>query len=56
VDRCLRPTLLIGAPQRLAIDGDHIGTQPSQLADPGDEAALELGCVEGRKDVAELIV
>src|SRR6266852_5089170 len=52
----LWPALQVGAAQRLTVDGDDAGGQPSQLADPGDEAALELLGVEGCKDVAELVV
>src|SRR5215467_11867558 len=52
----LTPFLLVGASQRLAIDGDHISGRPSQGRDPSDEAALEFLGVERREDVAEVIV
>src|SRR5882757_5246963 len=54
--RRLPPTVLIGTPQRLAVDGDDAGIEPGQARDPGDEARLELFGVEDRENVAELIV
>jgi hypothetical protein len=56
VDRRFGVALLIRSPQRLAVDGDNVGRQAAQLADPGDEAALVLGGVEGCKNVSKLIV
>ena len=56
VDRRLGPALLIGAPQRLAVDGDDVGAELGERADPGDEAALELLGIERREQVAQLVV
>jgi hypothetical protein len=51
VDRGFRAFLLVGAPQGLAIEGDHISRRPGQWSDPSDEAALEFLGVERREDV-----
>ena len=56
MDRGFSAALLIGAPQRLAVDGDEIGPERCERAGPGDEAALELFGVESREQIAELIV
>ena len=56
VDRRFRAFLLVGAAQRLAIDGNHIRRRAGQRGHPGDEAVLELLGVESGKNVAELIV
>jgi hypothetical protein len=42
VDRQFRAFLLVGAAQRLAIDGDHFRRSAGQRRDPRHEAALEL--------------
>src|SRR6266436_888810 len=56
VDRGLRAFLLVGAAQRLAIDGDHFCRQAGQRYHPSHEAALEFLGVQRGKDIAELIV
>jgi hypothetical protein len=56
VDRGFRAFLLVGAPQGLAIEGDHISRRPGQCSDPSDEAALEFLGVERREDVAQVIM
>jgi hypothetical protein len=56
VDRGFGASLLVGAAQRLAIDGNHIGRRAGQRSHPGHEALLELVGVESGKNVAELIV
>ena len=56
VDRGLRALLLVGAAQRLAVDGDHPVRRAGQRRHPGHEAALELLGIERGKDVAEVIV
>ncbi len=56
VDRRLRAGLLVGAPERLAVDRDDILGEAHQGGRPGDEAALELLRVQHREDVAELVV
>jgi hypothetical protein len=56
VDRCLGATILIGSPQRFAIDGDDLSIKPGQPRDPRDKAPLELLGVEDGKNIAELVV
>ena len=48
-----RATLLIGAPERLAIDGDDVGTELRERGDPGDEAVLESFRIERGEQVTE---
>ena len=56
MDRRLGPTLLIGAPERLAVDGDDVRAEFGERRRPGDEAVLELPGIEDREDIAELVV
>jgi len=56
VDRRFSASLVGGAAQRLAVDGDHIRRHADQLGDPGDEATLEFRSVERRENVAEVVV
>jgi hypothetical protein len=56
VDRRFSASLVGGAARRLAVDGDHIRRHADQLGDPGDEATLEFRRVEGRENVAEVVV
>jgi hypothetical protein len=50
------PALLIGAPERLAVDGNDVRAEPGERRHPGDEAVLKLLRVEDGEDVAELVV
>jgi hypothetical protein len=56
VDRRFSASLVAGATQRLAVDGDHIRRHADQLGGPGDEATLELRSIERRENVAEVVV
>ena len=56
MDRGFGAALLIRAPERLAVDGDDVVAELGERGDPGDEAALEGFCIEGREQIAELIV
>src|SRR5258707_7514262 len=56
VDRGFSASLVGGAAQGLAVDGDHIRRHADQLGDPGDEATLEFRSVERRENVAEVVV
>ena len=56
MDRRFRAGLLVGAPERLAVEGDDVRLDADEGGGPGDEAALELLRVEDGKDVAELVV
>ncbi len=49
VDRRFRPTILIGPPQRLAVDGDDASIEPDQARDPDNEARLELPSLDVAK-------
>ena len=42
----LRPFLLVGAPHRFAVDGDHFGRRLRQRRRPRDQTALERDRVE----------
>ncbi len=56
VDRLFRPLLLIGAAQRLAVDGDDLRRCLGQRRDPSGKAALERSRVEGGENIAKVIV
>src|SRR5258708_3388757 len=56
MDRGFSAFLVGGAAQRLTVDGDHIRRHADQLGNPGDEATLEFRSVEGRENVAEVVV
>jgi 5,10-methylenetetrahydrofolate reductase len=56
VDRRLGAFLLVGAAQRLAVNGDHIGRRAGQRRHPRNEAALKRFGIERRKNIAEVIV
>ena len=50
------PLLLVGAPHRFAIDGDHLGRRLRQPRRPRHKTALERDRVELGEDDAQLIV
>jgi hypothetical protein len=56
VDRLLASALLIGAPHSLAIDGDGRWRHADLIRDPGDKAASKGFWIEGRKNVAKMIM
>jgi hypothetical protein len=56
MDRRLGAFLLVGAAQRLAVNGDHIGRRAGQRRHPGNEAPLKRLGIERRKNIAEVIV
>ena len=47
---------MVGAADGLAVDGDHALWRAGQRGDPGCEASLEMFGVQGREDVAKMIV
>ena len=50
------PFLLVGAPHRFAVDGDHFGRRLRQRRRPRYETALERDRVEPGEDDAQLVV
>ena len=56
MNRCLAATFKPGSADGFTIDGNDPGRDAGHRGDPGDEAALELLGIEGRKDIAEMIV
>ena len=56
MDRLLRSLLLIGAAQRLAVDGNRLNRGLGQNRRPGDEATLQSRRVEGGENVAQMIM
>src|SRR5215470_1660076 len=56
MDRRFRTLLLERSSGSLAINGDDVSRRAGQRPNPSHEAALELGGVEDRKDIAEVIV
>ncbi len=56
VDGRFGAAFLIGAPQRLAVDGDDVRAAPGERCRPGDEAVLKLFGIKGCEDVTALIV
>jgi hypothetical protein len=56
MDRRFGAALLIRAPQCLAVDRDDVRPQLGERGDPGNEAFLEAFAIEGREQIAELIV
>jgi hypothetical protein len=56
VDGSLGAALLIGTPERFAIDGDDVGTEFGEGGNPGDEAVLELFSIEGSEQIPELVM
>ena len=56
MDGLFGPLLLVGAPHRLAVDGDHFGRRLRQRRRPRHKTALERGRVEPGEDDAQLVV
>ena len=56
MDGLFGPLLLVGAPHRLAVDGDHFGRRLRQRRRPRHETALERHRVELGQDDAQLVV
>ena len=56
MDRRFGPLLLVGAPHRLAVDGDHFGRRLRQRRRPRHETALERDRIEPGEDDAQLVM
>ena len=56
MDGLFGPLLLVGAPHRLAVDGDHLGRRLRQRRRPRHKTALERHRIEPGEDDAQLVV
>ena len=56
MDGLFGPLLLVGAPHRLAVDGDHLGRRLRQRRRPRHKTALERHRVKPGEDDAQLVV
>jgi hypothetical protein len=56
VDRFFGAFLLVGAAQRLTVNGYGCGRHPRHRGHPGDKAALERRRIKHCKDIAEVVV
>ena len=56
MDGLFGPLLLVGAPHRLAVDGDHLGRRLRQRRRPRHKTALEPDRIEPGEDDAQLVV